>query len=429
MRKQKKLTNYFSRIFFNNPLLLATGFVAMFILARVVHYEQSLNFSFDQADVSIRALELFQNKELTFTGPVASMNYQGHHLIQGVLIYYSQLVFLIIGGFDPVKSSMAFMLFSSMSAAALFYGVKKIANLRAAIAVTTIYCLLPFFINYSRFFWNVNFVLTLTPYFILTLGFYLQKRTLGKIFLAGLVLGILIQFHYQVVLVMLAVLIFLVKFVKISFKEFLVWVLGVGVGMFPILVFELRSGFYNFQTALAMLTHLSEIEVVSGGGILKSPHYFLGFMLLLLTMLVYLIRRRINNSHLVLLFLGLVVLFFVQIFPSSNTAFGMSKNWNYPSEKKVFETIINSGIASDYNVTNLVYDSRATTIKYLLKRADVQIDYDDYYQNKFLFVVDQDERFINNEAYEINNFRPFRIVDVWVINDVYKLFFLERISE
>lgn len=428
MTKQKRRADIFKKLKVN-PLLVAIGFVVIFILARIVHFEQALNFSFDQADVSIRALELFQNKELTFTGPVASINYQGHHLIQGALIYYSQLAFLIIGGFDPVKSSMAFMLFSSMSAAALFYGVKKIANLRSAIAVTAVYCLLPFFINYSRFFWNVNFVLTLTPYFILMFGFYLQTRTLVRIFLTGLVLGILIQFHYQVVLAILAVLIFLVRFVKISFKEFMVWVLGVGVGMFPVLAFELRSGFYNFQTATAILAHLSEVEVVSGGGILRSPHYFLAIVLMLLTMLAYLIRRRITNNHLILLFLGLVVLFSIQILPLRNTAFGMSQNWNYPSEKKVFETIIKSGIIGDYNVTNLVYDSRATTIKYLLKRADVQIDYDDYYRNRFLFVVDRDERFVDNEAYEINNFRPFRIVDVWVINDVYKLFLLERISE
>src|SRR3989344_5057007 len=132
------------------------------ILIRSVNYSEHLNFSFDQAWTSTRALEIWRNKEMTLVGPGSSIVTGGKQILQGSINYYFLLVFLLLGNFEPLISSYLFMIFTALMIIPLFYGVKLLFNQKAAILIISLYSLLPLYIDFSSFFYDwCNFAVSL----------------------------------------------------------------------------------------------------------------------------------------------------------------------------------------------------------------------------------------------------------------------------
>ena len=103
----------------------------------------------------------------------------------------------------------------------------------------------------------------------------------------------------------------------------------------------------------------------------------------------------------------------------------MVENWDYPSEFKTYQ-IIRSQHLPNYNIANLAYDTLAQVQKYLHRKDGIILQFDDYRTNKYLFVITATTHFMNNPAYEVNTFKPSRLVKTWPINDYYSLYLLER---
>src|SRR3990167_2234394 len=117
------------------------------ILIRSVNYSEHLNFSFDQACTSTRALEIWRNKEMTLVGPGSSIVTGGKQILQGSINYYFLLIFLLLGNFDPTISSYIFMLFSAFMLIPLYYGLKLLLNDKVAVLISIIYSLFPLYID------------------------------------------------------------------------------------------------------------------------------------------------------------------------------------------------------------------------------------------------------------------------------------------
>jgi len=137
--------------------------IALFILVRSLHFTDSLNFSTDPALFATKALEIYRNKEVLLIGPTFSINLNGRYAFQGSVIYYYQLMFMLLGSWDPVKASYAFMIICALMTIPLYSGVKRLANERTAMLMAIIYALFPFYVNYTKFLWNPNFQLSLLP--------------------------------------------------------------------------------------------------------------------------------------------------------------------------------------------------------------------------------------------------------------------------
>ena len=108
-------------------------------------------------------------------------------------------------------------------------------------------------------------------------------------------------------------------------------------------------------------------------------------------------------------------------------AFGMAHDWNYLMEKKAYE-IIKSQNVSNFNVVNLGYDTVAAVQKYFLIRDGVKGNWEDYYHNKYLFLITNKQDYMKNPAYEVNSFQPSRVVKTWKLNATYTLILLQRIE-
>src|SRR4030066_40777 len=90
--------------------------------------------------------KIWKNKEITLVGPGSSIVVRGKQILQGSINYYYNLIFLLLGKFDPIISSYLFMLFAAIMTIPLFYGVGFLVNQKTAVFVLVIYSLFPLYI-------------------------------------------------------------------------------------------------------------------------------------------------------------------------------------------------------------------------------------------------------------------------------------------
>lgn len=429
-QKPAKKTSKKSLPFFE--ILFVVLAVAIFIWIRSINFSAHLNFSNDQGLFSTEALRIYETKKPTLVGPPVSMSLNGRQIFQGPLTYYEFLFFLVLGNWDPIVSSYLFMLFAAVMVIPLYYGSKMLFGRRAAMILTLVYTLLPFYIDFSRFLWNPTFQFTLLPLLLLLMGLF-KKTKSSWIFLAlSVLLGALLQYHYQFVLVIAALLVYYIFLAKITWRQALLYVIGVGVGFSPVILFELRNQFYNTTTAFMFLQKNSEIKYVGGG----KSHYYLSLSFLLFTLCVALLHKVLNtipekvfNTVFIIAFVGLMTWSFSTYAESPEAAFwAPAKHWNYEVEEKQYEIIKKENLQK-YNVANIAYDNNSVVVKYLLKKDGVNIDYGDYTHNKYLFVAARknlEYYFMDDPAYAIQIMRPYKVLKTWELNPMYNLYLVER---
>jgi 4-amino-4-deoxy-L-arabinose transferase-like glycosyltransferase len=411
-------------------LIILVIIFLLFIFLRSFHFSYFLNWSQDQAESGIAALKIWKEKKLTLIGPQISATYQGRLLFQGPATYYLFLLFLLLGQWDPVKASYFFMLFSGLMLFILYFGVKKLINKKAAWLAVLIYSFFPYYLNYTRFLWNSTLQFSLLPILIFLWANYKEKKSAKNLFFLSVFLGLLAQFHYQFVLVLLGFFGFLlVK--KVELKKIVIYIFGVAIGLSPLILFELKHQFYNTQTALLFLQNWSKVDKPGNA---TMPHYYLSLSFLLLITILLLFKNsinKLNKKFIVGLGLILFTISFLKNYQKPKQSYwAPAKFWNYPMEKKAYQIIKKTGLQKDFNVADLsYYNTKAAVIKYFLLRDGYRINYDDYYQNHYLFVISHNKEYEKALSYEVAFFKPRKLINQWQLNDYYQLYLFERINE
>src|SRR3989344_8644814 len=431
-------------------IILLFLFLCLFIGIRTVNFTKYLNFSFDQAWGSTRVLEIWRNKEITLVGPGSSIAVNGKQILQGSINYYFTLIFFLLGNFDPIVSSYLFMLFTGLMIIPLYFGVKNLFNKNVAFFIVIIYSLLPLYIDFSKFFFGPSVQFSLMPLMILFMGLYNKTKKLLYFFLIFFLIGVESQFHFAFLLIFF-ILFFYYAFMSVwqprqrrgrpeskllldsgqAFrlnasqaearvtKTFLS-ILTFLIGFSPIIIFELKNNFYNIRVFLEYLKNqpsLSNFQL--------HRHRYLSISLITLILLTPVYKKYLSRSLLILLTILLLTIDLYLYLPKPKQAFGMAKNWNFLLEKKAYNIIKKENL-KDFNVANLIYDNLSVVIKYQMKRDNYLINFDDYYHNKYLFVIDKNEANISkNPAYEIQTFSPRKKLKQWKLNDSYNLYLFE----
>jgi len=419
------------KIIKNDFIFLLLIFIG-FILIRSFHFVDFLNWSQDQAESGIAALDIWRNKKLTLIGPQISASFEGRLLFQGPITYYLFLIFLLLGNWDPVKASFFFMIFAAILIFPLFYGLKRLANKKVAFLIVLIYSFLPYYINYTRFLWNSTLQLTFSIFFIYFFACYKKNKSLKDFFLSSLLLGILLQFHYQfflVVLIFFIYFIYILIFKKISLKYLFTFILGIFIGFSPIIIFELKHQFYNTKTAILFLENWSNVDKP---GNFTMPHYYLTLSFLFLIFIINKFKKLINKiKWKVVVMLG-IFLFFIALFKNikkpNQSYWAPAKGWKYSMEEKAYKIIKEKSIKNNFNVADLsYYNTKAAVIKYFLKRDGFLINFDDYYKNRYLYVISKNEEYQNALSYEVAFFKPRKLIKRWYLENNFYLYLFERI--
>ncbi len=401
--------------------------IIFFITIRSLHFTSALNFSFDQGNGFTHILEMWRNKEITLVGPASSISADNKELLQGSIIYYFMLIFALLGKFDPIISSYIFMLFCSLGIIPLYQGMKKLANEKVALFMVILYTLLPIFINYTRFFFGPNFLIPLSTILIYLMGLHKTKPKNIYLFLIFAYIGILMQFHYQVVIILVILFIyyFWIPVFTGMTKPLLIMVGGFCVGFSPMILFELKNQFYNLNV---IKNYLFSSKPHSGAPFEFLPHRYLSISILFFALVGTYFKKYISYTLIIITTIILIILDAFIYLPIPSHGFGMSPNWNYLMEKKAYKIIKKQNI-KNYNIVNHIYDNLSIVVKFHLKKDGVNINYDDYYRNDYLYVISKNADIFKDPAYEINTFVPNKLIKSWKLNEVYNLYLFKRINE
>jgi len=397
-------------------------FIFIFIFIRTLYYRNLFVFIYDQASSSIKVLEIWKNRQFTLIGPPMSLKVENRQIFFGGISYYIQLCFQLIGNFDPFWSTYAFMVFSALMIFPLYEGIKKLINKKCAVTILILYSLLPFFIESTYSLWNPNFMFALMPLLLFFMSKFKNNHSYWFFLIFSLLNGVLFQLHYTYIFTFIGLGIYYFFIKKLSFKYFILYCLGFVIGTSNLIIFELRHNFYLLQTLLIFISHPKNV----------SQHWFADYYALsqiffFFIIVAYILRKKITTKLNILLFITLLLITipYVTIYAKGRNR---PKNWFYKDELYVYKIIKKKfSSVNDFNIFEF-YDATANTQKYFLKRDGLQINYEDYYHNKYLYVIYHNDQYMKDPAYEVASFKPNRIIQKWNINNYYIMILLERLN-
>jgi len=389
-------------------ILMLTSIATVFLGLRLWNIENRVNFSMDQGMFMIRAREIWINKEITLLGPPASPIVDGRHFFQGPITYYLLTGLELLGNWEVIKISWLMAILGLVGMWFLFKTIAMVANEKAAWIGALLYCFLPITINFSNFIWNPNFLLILTPIYLYFLVKAIKKNSRWLMFLAGIMGGVGLQFHFQFVPILgISAIYLLIKNRKIWWC----FVLGAIIGYLPLIVFDIRNNFYNLRTIFLWLM----IGDKKRG---FFAYDYLVYIPILITIWSVKIKPKIN----ILILTGVIIWSIVGIVNQKQSAY-MPNNWTYKDLAKT-EKIILEKSRGKFNVVNLLSgDSRFYSLRYLLK-----IDSENYKNIEELMVVEKKDRQKNIEESSLWEIREFggKVVEILPINNEISLYIMSK---
>ncbi len=200
-----------------------------------------------------------------------------------------------------------------------------------------------------------------------------------------------------------------------------IFITGFAIGFSPILIFELRHDFYNLNTVLLFFRYRHTL----GNNPLSSPQDYYFLNLSFAGLIAFLMLFRKVKLPLKSIFSVLFVFSLALYLPTPSHGFRMVEGWKYQDELKVHQIVMEEKL-NNYNIANVVYDMKANSQKYLLKKDNVDINFEDYYTNKYLFIMSSDSAYLESASYEVAFFKPSRVIKQWKINDYFNLYLAER---
>jgi hypothetical protein len=262
-----------------------------------------------------------------------------------------------------------------------------------------------------------------------------KKTNRQKTFLLlAILLGISLQLHYQFILVIVGLFLYYFVVYRVNVKYVLTFIIGLAIGFSPLILFELRNNFYNIKTVFFILQNYEKANKADAR---LTPHYYLTISFFTILVIMALINANrsyfkkqpnIYKHFLISLTIFLFCWAAVKNFKRPVEAFWAPvEKWNYLYDYKIYE-IVKKNNLNNFNIANLAYDTISVVPKYLLKKDKIITNYDDYWHNKYLFVINKDDQYFNNPAYEVKYFHPSRLINKWKLNKQYTMFLLERVA-
>jgi len=191
------------------------------IFLRTYHFQDWLYFGEDQAhDATITGAAAEGRMPWPLLG--ADMGNTNFHL--GPMYYYFQIISAKIFGNKPYVLAYPDLLFSILSIPLFYFFLKRYFDKNISLAVVGLYSISFYMVRYSRFAWNPNPIPFFVILFIMSLHeFLLKKEKTGWIWilLIGFSMGVGIQLHAMLLIIMPSVSFFV--FIFLMKKNWRVW--------------------------------------------------------------------------------------------------------------------------------------------------------------------------------------------------------------
>lgn len=400
--------------------------IICFIYLRSLNFDKFYSFVNDQSILTMKAMQMWQTKKFSLIGPLIGLGQGGKNLILPSTTYYIILFFTYLGGGNPLIGNYILMILGGLLLPFLYIGVRYFTNKNSAILLCLFYALTPYYIFYTRDNFNPNFFLIFTPPFIFLLALASSKYLKYGWIFVGIYLGFLTQLHVQAGLIYIFLPIyFLIK--KYPFRNWIYLITGLFFGLSPFFAIEFKNSFYNFKTFFYSITHGASKS--SNSTNLGSVTYiYTGVSILFFTILLSYIKKWISPKIIIIIAVLLFWKSWTIFSPTPSSPQGISHPWFFVDDQKTAQIILNENI-KNYNVTLPFHQNTAEGIKFFLIQKNILKDWTDYYNNDYLFIGSKDNNFDQYSTYEINDFKPRKLIKEWKINENYNLYLLQKTSK
>ncbi len=232
------------------------------IFLRTYNFREWLYFYPDQArDVTIVKEVLDGEREWPLMGAIAAST----KFKIGPIYYYFQIISGYIFGVQPETMAYPDLFFSILSIPLLYYFSSRYFTKNLSLAITGLYAISFYAIEYSRFAWNPNPIPFFMLLFLIALWKFLLEENKTKwpwVVMIGIALGVGVQLHTLLLLLLPAVLFF--AFVFLMLKNRSVWrrwvvIFALAVILnIPQIISEMDKNYANSKLFLKLFTESSE---------------------------------------------------------------------------------------------------------------------------------------------------------------------------
>ena len=214
-----------------------------------IRLPETIELASDFGRDTLRALELWQHKELTLIGsPLAINSLPGHTVFFTSVSLYLGMFGLLFTNFHPAGTVLANIVLTGLSIP-IFYLLSRRLTSSIALAcfATIIYALSPMTVFYARFFWTPNTLIPLSVFFWYLVTLDKKKYDL----LSGILAGGMFLIHYASIIAIGAYLLGLL--VTRQTRKFATVTAGTIIGIIPLLLFEVKNHFYLLSSLILNL--------------------------------------------------------------------------------------------------------------------------------------------------------------------------------
>lgn len=194
-----------------------------------------------------------QGAFMSFSGDGDHNEENSYHL--GPMYYYFQIISAEMFGADADKQAYPDVLFGILTIPLLFVFLRIYFRKNLSLGITGLFALSSYFVQYSRFAWNMNLI----PFFVLLLLFSLhaflvteKRKSWWRALALGTSLGVGVQLHVILTAIFLPLafitFFFSLKKGKGVWKEWVLVLLVIGVLNMPQIMSEMTTGFSNTKT-------------------------------------------------------------------------------------------------------------------------------------------------------------------------------------
>ena len=268
----------------NNSRIIIWSLIVIFaigIFLRTYHFTPWLQFNPDQArDAQIANGVISGKDSLPLLGAIAG----GTNFHLGPIFYYFQYFSALIFGNNPTSMAYPDLFFSILAIGLLYVFLQKYFTKNVSLFLTAIMSVSYFAVANSRFAWNPNSI----PFFVLLFLYSLlivinseKNKAYGWSLLAGLALGVGVQLHTLLLLIMPAIIFIVMAYLgvknKINWKNLLIIFLVAVFLNLPQIVSEIRSGgenTKNFFTSSSTQSNSSSDMLANVGSMLSCQIEF-----------------------------------------------------------------------------------------------------------------------------------------------------------
>lgn len=394
------------------------------ILIHLPYLSRLTTFSGDQGYDFLKIKEILEGN-FTLLGPRIGPYTEHATLYLGPFYYYLLAPFLLLYRMDPIGASFAILLSRLATVILIYFVTKKLFSKGAAIISALTAAVSPLWANTLGFPSNPYFIPPITLLIILIL---LSKSKSHFTYLGiGILAGLNIQLHYLSVFLIPAVLFYMFLKRSLRLKTIAVFLLGIIVGILPVILFEIRNQFFLTNQFLSLLRASPLTQNLN-----FQFHYFANLYPLLLILTGHSIysSKKVHKLLPAVLTLLLIIVLLKSNNFSSSSGYTMPKDLNLKQIKKISRTIANDAGQETFNVTStLDGDSRAMPYRYLVQvygKSPLDIEHYDSPQNLYIITRDPKSSVRESSLFEIASFQPSYVEGMWNFNGDIKLIKLTK---